>query len=126
MVLLVLYRLLKAKPVGHDIQLIYPHQNCSHIFNYFLTFLPQGRTAGELVPLRASASIMLKKSKISRHKRLSDVVNVLKNVDNTSRPKLTKMKAHDLFSFLPAITPKHSFFRCFYKVRTSPAESFEE
>lgn len=64
----------------------------------------------ELVPLWASAHIMLRQSKIFHHKRLSDVVNVLKNVDNTSRPKLTKMKAYDLFSVLPAITPKHSFF----------------
>lgn len=67
----------------------------------------------ELVPLLASAPIMLRKSKILHHKRLSDVVNVLKNVDNTSRPELTKMKAHDLFSVLQAITPKHSFFSLF-------------
>lgn len=69
---------------------------------------------------------MLRESKIFHHKRLSDVVNVLKNVDSTSRPKLTKMKAHDLFSVLLAITPNIAFFGSFYKVRTSPAGSFEE
>jgi len=56
---------------------------------------------------------MLIESKIFHHKRLSDVVSVLKNVDNTSRPKLMKMKAHDLFSVLPAITPKHSLLVVF-------------
>lgn len=32
---------------------------------------------------------------------------------SASRPKLTKTKAYDLFSVLPAITPKHSFFLLF-------------
>lgn len=35
-------------------------------------------------------------------------------LSSTSRPKLTKMKAYDLFSVLPAITPKHRFFSLFF------------
>lgn len=56
---------------------------------------------------------MRRESKIFHHKRLSDVVNVLKNVDNTSRPKLTKMKAHDLLLFSQLLLLNIAFFVVF-------------